>query len=192
MPLTGSTATWKRRVRDGPRQKRLTGRTRSRAIPTAPGSTIVAAGVVLNVSSRSGSEPATVASTGMLPRLSTGTSWLAPNRPCDVRGLTSAEVSLNGPISSVASSTTEPDGSSFEAARIPSACGPGWVDHSRGGRMTKVAVPSLPGKRDRLAGSIVVQPAASPSTSRLNWSTTVPVLRIVTTPRTSPPGSTSR
>ena len=69
---------------------------------------------------------------------------------------------------------------------------PARVEAARGGRRTSLAVPSAPGNSDRTAGSAVAQPAASPRTSSVNSSTTLPVFRTRTSALTSCPGSTAR
>ena len=80
LPLTGSTATWKRRVRAGPRQNRLTGWTRRRAIPTVPGSTIVEGPGRHELELEIRVRPGDGSLDGYVAVVVDGTSWLAPRR----------------------------------------------------------------------------------------------------------------
>src|SRR5205085_8761249 len=59
-----------------------------------------------------------------------------------------------------------------------------------GGLNLTRATASAPGKSGMTAGSTMVQGDASPSTSRVNWSTIVPEFRTRTSQLASPPGVT--
>ena len=82
------------------------------------------------------------------------------------------------PTSIEPSSTADPAGSSRDRARRPNGTTPAGVEAARGGRNTSLAVAL--GAREQATGprgSAAAQPAASPRTSSVNSSTTLPVLR---------------
>ena len=192
VPPSGRTNSWNGRVFGWPRQNRLTGLTLTFAKPAIPGSTTTPGGLMSNLSCRSASVPSTSAFRRALPRLSTARSCVPVRDPRDVRGASSANGSENAPTAIVPSSTADPAGSSLDRARSAYGTTPAVVEARRGGRSTSLAVPSTPGNSETTGGSVDAQPAASPRTSSVNSSTTLPVFRIRTSAVTSCPGSTAR
>ena len=163
----------------------------TRANPATPGSTDRVGGSKETRTSRSGSSPSRAASIWALPRLSMARSWRARRLPCDVRGMSSADGARKRPTWRLPSSTVEPSGSSRERTMIPNPVDPDRVVAARGGRNVIRALPSAPGKSERVGGSTAAHGPASPRTSIANSSTTVPAFLTVTTTEASSPGSTT-
>src|SRR5438309_3905138 len=186
----GLTTTWNGWVLGGPFKNRLMGRTDNLVKDAVLGSVTSPAGENRKRRLPSASLASRSALRRTLPRLSTASSWRAWLRPRDVRGMSSPKTSLKLPTSRVPSSVTDPWGSSFDATRTPNGKDPAATSDDRGGRKATVAVPSVPGSRESVEGWTVLQAAGSPTTSRLNWSTTVPVLRTLISAVASAPGST--
>ena len=189
-PPSGLTNSWKGRVFGWPRQKRLAGLTRILAKAAMPGSTTTAGGLTSNLRLRSASVASISADRRWLPRLSTARSCDPELEPREVRGTSSAYGSRKPPTSTVPSSTADPAGSSRERTRRPKGSEPAGVVAARGGRNTAFAAPSAPGNSDRVGGSTAAHAPASPRTSSVNSSTTLPVFLTLTSMETLWPGST--
>ena len=126
----------------------------------------------------------------VLPRLSSASWARALMLPREVRGISSAKVSWKAPTSTTPSSTMEARASSRERTRTAKGMALAWMLETRGGLNRIRAVASAPGKSESVEGSTMAQPAESPRTSRVNWSTTVPELRTRISQDVSPPGWT--
>src|SRR6266536_2001280 len=190
-PPAGVAVTWNGIVCGLPRHSGPRARTLTAAKPAAPGGTSRTAGETWKASRPSGSLAARCTTTGWLPRLSNARLWRANWRPCDVRGTSSAVVSANGRTSTTASTTASPPGSSREAALTANGTGPARTPMERVGWKVTRAVPSASGNSDSVGGSTEAHAAASPRTLKVNWSTTVPVLRTFSSQLTWAPGSTA-
>ena len=130
---------------------------------------------------------------GTLPLLSTAIRYLLARLPRVrfVRGDSSAVTTGTPAMCSMASSTTEPAGSSFDTTRTANATGPSGRSGVTGGRTVIRTVPVWPGNNDSAAGSHTVHGAAGPSGVKVNESTTPPVLRTDASNVASPPGVTN-
>ena len=126
----------------------------------------------------------------MLPRLSHASWWRPVRLPLEIAGISSPVSSVNAPMSSVPSSTEESPGSTSDVTLTPNGVAPACAAATRAGRKAIATCPSASGKSGSVSGVTVAQRAASPSTWTWKWSTTAPVLRIVSTAVTSDPGST--
>src|SRR5207247_6737300 len=125
-----------------------------------------------------------------LPRLSSARRAWARDRPFAVLGISSADVSLNGPTSTTPSSTRDARASSRDLTRTAKGMARAGTLDDFGGLNLIRATASAPGNRGTTAGSTMAHADASPRTSIVNWSTTVPELRTRTSVTASPPGVT--
>ena len=187
-----SSCSWNARVLGWPRQNRLRGLTPTLANAAVPGSATTLGGLISNATMRSGSSPVMVALSGMLPRLSTARSCVAPVRPRDVRGASSALVSAKAPIWRTPSSTTEP-------CRVLLRRDTDTERHRTGGHVRAARRPERDADDCPRPPGTARRPAARPPTRHrrrrapaiVNWSTTVPLLRTRISALACAPGATA-